>query len=102
MRGGGSVSLKSLDVTTTVKGNTNYCTWDLTAIPNYKNLVLWETLFPELPAWVAWIRSNVTEVISSEYIYDASTGVLKYSCDHNVKYGTDPAPNMDLTVHYIA
>lgn len=78
--GGGTV--KSTTVTTIAESNVMSVTWDLSVIDGYRGLVLWENLFPAVPAWIGEDSASGGDTSSRRskmyltYSYDSTIGSL--------------------------
>ena len=88
-------SLNNRDFVAAPSANSGGMSWDLTGIPNYKNLVLWETLFPRMISdldMANWNTSMLRTGVGYNWAYVANTGRLSISSKHPecvlVQYGT--------------
>ena len=88
-------SLESKDFNASPSANSGGMSWYLTGIPNYKNLVLWESLFPRMISdldMANWNTSMLRTGVGYNWSYDANTGKLSIASRHPecvlVQYGT--------------
>ena len=88
-------SLDSRDFIAAPSANSGGMSWNLTGISNYKNLVLWESLFPRMISdldMANWNTSMLRTGVGYNWAYDANTGRLSIASRHPecvlVQYGT--------------
>lgn len=100
-------SLTYRDFTVTPTANSGSMSIDISDIPNYKNLILWETLFPRMLSdldMANWNTSMLRTGVGYDWNYDADKGILSISSRHTecvlVQYGTG-LKSRTVRVHYI-
>lgn len=87
-------SLKTIELTAAPADNTNTCTWDCSVIPNYKQLVLYQSLCPEMKDYFDMGNYDCEKYPrpwKMTWTYDNETGALTVFCDGygpEVHYGT--------------
>lgn len=97
------MEVKSLDVTATPAANSTGISFDITSIPNYQNLVLWENLFPLYLSGIdrgstegnGTISGNTAQTIMNAYNastrkVSVSVGNIDYTSTtgYRIQYGT--------------
>lgn len=107
---GMKVKLGSLiyrDFTVTPTANSGSMSIDISDIPNYKDLILWETLFPRMLSdldMANWNTSMLRTGVGYDWNYDADKGILSISSRHTecvlIQYGTG-LKQRTVRVHYI-
>lgn len=111
--GGADPVLKKLgsliyrDFTVTPDSNSGSMSIDISDIPNYKDLILWETLFPRMLSdldMANWNTSMLRTGVGYDWNYDADKGILSISSRHTecvlVQYGT-ALKQRTVRVYYI-
>lgn len=100
-------SLTYRDFTATPTANSGSMSIDISDIPNYKNLILWETLFPRMLSdldMANWNTSMLRTGVGYDWVYDSGNGILTISSRHTecvlVQYGTG-LKSRTVRVHYI-
>ena len=100
-------SLTYRDFTATPTANSGSMSIDISDIPNYKNLILWETLFPRMLSdldMANWNTSMLRTGVGYDWAYDSGNGILTISSRHTecvlVQYGTG-LKSRTVRVHYI-
>lgn len=100
-------SLTYRDFTATPTANSGSMSIDISDIPNYKNLILWETLFPRMLSdldMANWNTSMLRTGVGYDWTYDSGNGILTISSRHTecvlVQYGTG-LKSRTVRVHYI-
>ena len=100
-------SLIYRDFTVTPAANSGSMSIDISDIPNYKDLILWETLFPRMLSdldMANWNTSMLRTGVGYDWDYDADKGILSISSRHTecvlVQYGTG-LKQRTVRVHYI-
>lgn len=100
-------SLTYRDFTVTPTANSGSMSIDISDIPNYKNLILWETMFPRMLSdldMANWNTSMLRTGVGYDWDYDADKGILSISSRHPecvlIQYGTGLKPRT-VRVHYI-
>lgn len=117
---GGSANVQTVTLSQSLSvTNPQTWYWDLTGISGYKNLVLWESLFPEPPEWVTAVNTNQSslfhKVAKLSYTYNSSTGRLTATLNSGNGYNNNTTTytpvfvyggtwtvTMTVKVHYIA
>ena len=101
----GSIS-QYADITASPTPNSASMTFDLSTIPNHKDLVLWETLFPRMMTHLDMANWNTTmsRAVAFDWSYDASTGALTITSQNPaaviVQYGTG-ITDRTVRVYYV-
>lgn len=100
-------SLTYRDFTVTPTANSGSMSIDISDIPNYKDLILWETLFPRMLSdldMANWNTSMLRTGVGYDWNYDADKGILSISSRHTecvlIQYGTG-LKQRTVRVHYI-
>lgn len=100
-------SLTYRDFTVTPTANSGSMSIDISDIPNYKDLILWETLFPRMLSDLDianWNTSMLRTGVGYDWNYDADKGILSISSRHTecvlIQYGTG-LKQRTVRVHYI-
>ena len=100
-------SLTYRDFTVTPTANSGSMSIDISDIPNYKDLILWETLFPRMLSdldMANWNTSMLRTGVGYDWNYDADKGILSISSRHTecvlIQYGTG-LNQRTVRVHYI-
>ena len=100
-------SLTYRDFTATPTANSGSMSIDISDIPNYKDLILWETLFPRMLSdldMANWNTSMLRTGVGYDWNYDADKGILSISSRHTecvlIQYGTG-LKQRTVRVHYI-
>lgn len=100
-------SLIYRDFTVTPASNSGSMSIDISDIPNYKDLILWETLFPRMLSdldMANWNTSMLRTGVGYDWNYDADKGILSISSRHTecvlIQYGTGLKPRV-VRVHYV-
>lgn len=100
-------SLTYRDFTITPTANSGSMSIDISDIPNYKDLILWETLFPRMLSdldMANWNTSMLRTGVGYDWNYDADKGILSISSRHTecvlIQYGTG-LKQRTVRVHYI-
>ena len=100
-------SLTYRDFTATPTANSGSMSIDISDIPNYKNLILWENLFPRMLSdldMANWNTSMLRTGVGYDWAYDSGNGILTISSRHTecvlVQYGTG-LKSRTVRVHYI-
>lgn len=100
-------SLTYRDFTVTPTANSGSMSIDISDIPNYKDLILWETLFPRMLSdldMANWNTSMLRTGVGYDWNYDADKGILSISSRHTecvlIQYGTGLKPRT-VRVHYV-
>ena len=100
-------SLTYRDFTVTPTANSGSMSIDISDIPNYKDLILWETLFPRMLSdldMANWNTSMLRTGVGYDWNYDADKGILSISSRHTecvlIQYGTGLKQRI-VRVHYI-
>lgn len=100
-------SLTYRDFTVTPTANSGSMSIDISDIPNYKDLILWETLFPRMLSdldMANWNTSMLRKGVGYDWNYDADKGILSISSRHTecvlIQYGTG-LKQRTVRVHYI-
>lgn len=100
-------SLTYRDFTVTPTANSGSMSIDISDIPNYKDLILWETLFPRMLSdldMANWNTSMLRTGVGYDWNYDADKGILSMSSRHTecvlIQYGTG-LKQRTVRVHYI-
>lgn len=100
-------SLTYRDFTITPTANSGSMSIDISDIPNYKDLILWETLFPRMLSdldMANWNTSMLRTGVGYDWNYDADKGILSISSRHTecvlIQYGTGLKPRV-VRVHYV-
>ena len=100
-------SLTYRDFTVTPTANSGSMSIDIADIPNYKDLILWETLFPRMLSdldMANWNTSMLRTGVGYDWNYDADKGILSISSRHTecvlIQYGTG-LKQRTVRVHYI-
>ena len=95
------------DFTVTPTANSGSMSIDISDIPNYKDLILWETLFPRMLSdldMANWNTSMLRTGVGYDWNYDADKGILSISSRHTecvlIQYGTG-LKRRTVRVHYI-
>ena len=94
------------DITASPTPNSASMTFDLSTIPNHKDLVLWETLFPRMMTHLDMANWNTTmsRAVAFDWSYDASTGALTITSQNPaaviVQYGTG-ITDRTVRVYYV-
>lgn len=95
------------DFTVTPTANSGSMSIDISDIPNYKDLILWETLFPRMLSdldMANWNTSMLRTGVGYDWNYDADKGILSISSRHTecvlIQYGTG-LKQRTVRVHYI-
>ena len=100
-------SLTYRDFTVTPTANSGSMSIDISDIPNYKDLILWETLFPRMLSdldMANWNTSMLRTGVGYDWNYNADKGILSISSRHTecvlIQYGTG-LKQRTVRVHYI-
>ena len=100
-------SLTYRDFTVTPTANSKTISIDLSDIPTYKDLILWETLYPRMLSDVDmpnWNTSMLRTGVGYDWNYNADKGILSISSRHTecvlIQYGTG-LKQRTVRVHYI-
>lgn len=100
-------SLTYRDFTVTPTANSDSMSIDISDIPNYKNLILWETMFPRMLSdldMANWDTDMLRTGVGYDWTYDADKGILSISSRHPecvlIQYGTGLKPRT-VRVHYV-
>lgn len=100
-------SLTYRDFTITPTANSGSMSIDISDIPNYKDLILWETLFPRMLSdldMANWNTSMLRTGVGYDWNYDADKGILSISSRHTecvlIQYGTGLKPRV-VRVYYV-
>lgn len=100
-------SLTYRDFTVTPTANSGSMSIDISDIPNYKDLILWETLFPRMLSdldMANWNTSMLRTGVGYDWNYDADKGILSISSRHTecvlIQYGIG-LKQRTVRVHYI-
>ena len=100
-------SLTYRDFTVTPTANSGSMSIDISDIPKYKDLILWETLFPRMLSdldMANWNTSMLRTGVGYDWNYDADKGILSISSRHTecvlIQYGTG-LKQRTVRVHYI-
>ena len=100
-------SLTYRDFTVTPTANSGSMSIDISDIPNYKDLILWETLFPRMLSdldMANWNTSMLRTGVGYDWNYDADKGILSISSRHTecvlIQYCTG-LKQRTVRVHYI-
>ena len=100
-------SLTYRDFTVTPTANSGSMSIDISDIPNYKDLILWETLFPRMLSdldMANWNTSMLRTGVGYDWNYDVDKGILSISSRHTecvlIQYGTG-LKQRTVRVHYI-
>ena len=100
-------SLTYRDFTVTPTANSGSMSIDISDIPNYKDLILWETLFPRMLSdldMANWNTSMLRTGVGYDWNYNTDKGILSISSRHTecvlIQYGTG-LKQRTVRVHYI-
>ena len=100
-------SLTYRDFTVTPTANSGSMSIDISDIPNYKDLILWETLFPRMLSdldMANWNTSMLRRGVGYDWNYNTDKGILSISSRHTecvlIQYGTG-LKQRTVRVHYI-
>lgn len=105
-----NVNVEYMEFSSTPYANTSGISFDITAIPNYGELVLWKNFFPIYLSGIdhgyssdyKTVAGNTAQIMN--YSYNSSTGILSVSVDSEhgylIQYGT-ALVSRKLGIYYI-